>query len=328
LLTLVACGSGSDEVADAPGTTASATVADQSPGCDVPAGPALTPSVHTDLSITSSGTERTYKRYVPASYDGTPMPLVVDLHGYLSGAAGQAAISALGAFAEGEGFVVVTPQGNSDLPYWNAVPHDDLPNDVQLVADVIDEVTASLCIDPARIFVDGFSNGAFLTSLVACELSDTVAAVSAVSGLLFPEGCAPARPMPVLAIHGTADLLVTFDGSPNVGLETLDWNEQSTRAFDGLAFVPVTTSLASWAEVAGCDPTPTDSEISATVTRTAYAACQGGADVELYAVEGGGHAWPGSELSKASESILGPTTFDIVANEVIWQFFTDHPMPG
>jgi len=324
LLLAAGCGSTSDEPAATSPT--SAPVVERSAGCDRPSGEVVVPSEHADVAVESSGVDRTYKRYVPGAYDGTPTAVVVDLHGYLSGAAGQAAISGLGAFAEDEGFVVATPQGTSDLPFWNAVPHEDLPDDVQFVSDVIDDVSSSLCVDPARVYVDGFSNGAFLASRVACDLSDKVAAVAAVAGLVFPEGCAPSRPMPVLAIHGTADLLVTFDGSPNLGLETLDWNEQSTRAFDGLAFAPVTTSLAAWAEVAGCDATPTDTEVSATVTRTVYDGCDGGADVELYLVEGGGHAWPGSELSKASEAILGPTTFDIVANEVIWQFFTDHPM--
>jgi polyhydroxybutyrate depolymerase len=49
--------------------------------------------------------------------------------------------------------------------------------------------------------------------------------------------------------------------------------------------------------------------------------CPDGADVEMYIVAGGGHAWPGSEFSKGVEQIIGPTTFDIDATDLIWEFF-------
>jgi polyhydroxybutyrate depolymerase len=55
--------------------------------------------------------------------------------------------------------------------------------------------------------------------------------------------------------------------------------------------------------------------------------CPGGATVQLYVVEGGGHTWPGSQFSQAGVAALGPTTFDIDANQVIWAFFQAHPMP-
>ena len=53
--------------------------------------------------------------------------------------------------------------------------------------------------------------------------------------------------------------------------------------------------------------------------------CPDGADVEFYIIEGGGHSWPGSEFSKSIESIVGPTTFDIDATDLIWTFFQAVP---
>ena len=223
------------------------------PGCRQPA-PAPTPtrSSHADVSLRSSDLDRSYKQYVPASYDATLTPLVIDLHGYLSGADVQAMMSDFGAFSEHAGFIVATPQGNGPLPYWNAVPHPDLPDDVQFISDVIDDVSSRLCIDPTRVYVAGLSNGAFLTSLVACRLADKVAAVAAVAGLQMPADCSPSRPVPILAIHGTADQFVPYDGGPGPALDTLKWNAESTRAFAGLPYAPVTDTLGEWAAIDGC----------------------------------------------------------------------------
>ena len=299
-----------------------------SAGCRAPAAPEPARSEHVEVALTSSDLDRTYLEYVPAGDAEGPAPLVVDLHGYLSGAAGQVAMSDLGTFAETAGVVVATPQGNGAHSHWNAVPHDELPDDVQFVADVIDDVSSRRCIDPARVYVQGFSNGAFLTSLVACELADRVAAVAAVAGLLFPDGCEPARPIPILTIHGTDDQFVTFDGSPNVALSSLPWDEQSTLAFTDLPFAPVRDSLGEWAAVEGCASPPDEQPVTGSVARVRYGGCLDDSTLELYVVDGGGHAWPGSEFSAASAAIVGPTTTEIDATELIWEFFADHPMPG
>lgn len=300
-------------------------LATRSPGCDHTTG--TTPrSTQTEVTLRSANLDRTFKQYVPAAAGTAPAPLVIDLHGYLSGASGQAAMSNLAATADRAGFVLVTPQGNGPLPYWNAVPHGELPDDVKFVSDIIDDVSGRLCIDPRRVYVDGLSNGAFLTSLVACRLADKVAAVAAVAGLLSPADCAPARPIPILAIHGTADQFVTYDGGPNVALATLAWNPDSTKAFEGLAFAPVTETLATWAARQGCTEPPEQQPVRGAVTRTSYHGCRDGSTVELYTVAGGGHTWPGSAFSQASAAVLGPTTTDVDANDLIWSFFAAHPL--
>jgi len=61
----------------------------------------------------SSRVKRWYYRYVPKSYTGTkPMPVVLDLHGYVEGATIHKAMSALGPFGDTHGFVTITPQGS------------------------------------------------------------------------------------------------------------------------------------------------------------------------------------------------------------------------
>ena len=66
--------------------------------------------------------------------------------------------------------------------------------------------------------------------------------------------------------------------------------------------------------------------MAADVTLVSYT-CPNGADVMFYRVEGGGHTWPGSEFSKTIAGVVGVTTSSISANELMWKFFTEHPLP-
>lgn len=82
---------------------------------------------------------------------------------------------------------------------------------------------------------------------------------------------------------------------------------------------------ASWAKRNGCKTAPNEEKVASDVTLITFA-CPKGAEAELYRVDGGGHAWPGSEFSKQVASVIGPTTSSISANELMWKFFEDHPL--
>ena len=51
-----------------------------------------------------------------------------------------------------------------------------------------------------------------------------------------------------------------------------------------------------------------------------YSLCTDGADVVLYTIEGGGHAWPGGE--PMPEWIVGYTSPDINVTQMMWEFFS------
>jgi len=111
----------------------------------------------------------------------------------------------------------------------------------------------------------------------------------------------------VIAFHGTDDKLVPFEGGP-VG---------------DLRAPPVEDSLQQWAEHDECTSGPQDERVSDHVRLRRYDDCAGGATVELYAVEGGGHTWPGATIDVP----LGATTHEISATDLMWAFFEAHPKP-
>jgi polyhydroxybutyrate depolymerase len=83
--------------------------------------------------------------------------------------------------------------------------------------------------------------------------------------------------------------------------------------------------MAAWAKRNGCAPGHTESRVAADVTKFTYDCSPADAAI-LYRVTRGGHAWPGSPGSAALVGIVGPTTMNINANEIMWKFFVAHPL--
>jgi len=59
------------------------------------------------------------------------------------------------------------------------------------------------------------------------------------------------------------------------------------------------------------------------IRREVYAESAGGSEVILYAVEGGGHTWPGGG-QYLPEWLIGKTSHDLDASLVVWDFFARH----
>lgn len=284
-------------------------------------------SVHT---LESDGLEREYRLYVPASYDGTALtPLVLSLHGFAGNARQQQNETGWDEIADREGFIVAYPQGTGSPARWNAgqseiaererrglvgallsgffeiVPTDD----VMFISAIIHTLEADHCIDPARVYVNGMSNGGGMSNRLACQLSDLIAAAGMVAGAYteFPGGCHPARPVPIIAFHGVVDPIVPYGGDADVGFPAIeDW-------------------VAEWAARNQCDatPEPVEGTVGA-VTGWRYVDCADDADVVFYSIADGGHTWPGGSMGAAF--LLGRTSRDINASETMWTFFEAHPM--
>ena len=234
--------------------------------------------------------ERWYLRTAPGDTGSARLPLVVDLHGYSEGAERHAEVTRFGPLGEDEGFVTVTPHGAGDPPHWDLAADG---RDVAFVEDVIDDARRRLCVDPDRVYVTGSSMGGFLTSVVACELGDRLAAVATVAGLAEVRDCAGWHPLPVLAVHATGDDAVRYDG----GL--------SPRVADALGLPetgPAVPALVrGWATKNGCATEP-DTQRDGDVTVIRFP-CPAGGEVVHRRIDGGGHDWPTS------------------ATEDIWRFF-------
>ena len=267
--------------------------------------------------LVSAGAQRAYLLYVPESYDPAgPTPLVISLHGYAEWPAHQMRVSGWNRLAERHGFIVAYPSGAGFPRRWRmrgmAGSPADPQKDIGFISDLITHLENEYHLDPARIFVNGLSNGGGMAFVLACRLSERIAAIGGVSGayLLPWAECAPVRAVPAVLFHGSADPIVPYHGGPS-------------RAFN-LPFPDVPAWVETLARRNGCDATPQPLPARGDVRGLHYNAGTG-ADVDFYMIDGGGHAWPGSEPIPAW--IVGRTSRDIDATQVMWDFFQAHPLP-
>lgn len=266
----------------------------------------------TNGTIVSSGRERTYFTYVPASYDpGKPTPLVISIHGFAEWPAHQMQISSWNDLADQFGFIVVYPSGSGFPRHWQtsgqAVDSSDPLEDVIFISDLMDELEGNYNIDPTRIYANGLSNGGGMSFLLGCTLSDRISAIGGVSGayLLPLEECNPSRPVPMIAFHGTADPIVPYQGGPSSSFN--------------IPFPVIPDWMEDRAALNRCDATPMEMLGNGDVSGIRYSSCLQRAEVVFYTIQGGGHAWPGGEPLPAW--IVGFTTQDINATQVMWDFF-------
>jgi polyhydroxybutyrate depolymerase len=267
--------------------------------------------------VVSGGRERCYTLYVPAGYDpARPAPLVVSLHGFFSNPESHALITGWNKLADQEGFVVAYPQGTSWPQRWNAgAAWNAGVDDVQFFRDMLDDLSGAAAVDPSRVYVNGFSNGGGMAVQIACQAADQVAAIGTVAAAVvdLPD-CAPSRPVPVIAFHGTADPLVPYEGGDMRG-RPLREGAEGTRA--PTHFVGAEEWTAKWAEGNGCTPQPESIPPQGDVRGKRYTGCGQDADVVLYTIEDGGHTWPGG----VPIPLVGKTSHDIDATEEMWRFF-------
>ncbi len=252
---------------------------------------------------------RAYRLYLPPGYTSDAnIPLVLNLHGFGSGSFEQLIYSEMFAVADTAGFAICHPDGL--LNSWNVGwDFGSKADDVGFLSALIDSLVAEFSIDPERVYACGMSNGGFMSYSLACELNNKVAAIASVTGSFSPAyfpTCEPGRAVPVMQIHGTADTVIRYNGTPNIS-------------------IPVEETVDFWVMNNGCDTSPVitpvpdiDTTDLSTAERWDYPNCRDGSAVAFYRVEGGGHTWPGAFI------LFDVTNQDFEASVEIWRFFRQY----
>jgi polyhydroxybutyrate depolymerase len=249
------------------------------------------------------GGQRPVTVRVPSGYQkGRPAPLLVLLHGYSSDAAAVDDYFHLHQALDERGVLYVVPNGTRDRAgdrFWNATDaccdlYDSGVDDSGYLQDVIQQAQDRYTVDPRRIFVVGHSNGGFMAYRMACDHSDTVAAIVSVAGAMYDDArkCSAGHPVSVLQVHGSGDSVVLYEGGvingikvPSATTTVRDW-----ATFDGCALSP---TGAGRLDVATDADTPSGSSpLPGTETRvlTFHRKCKAGSEVQLWTVQGAGHA--------------------------------------
>ena len=308
------------------------------PGSASRAGPAAhaePPGSFTRVAFTSPGAPHAphhYHLYVPpGAASGTPMPLVLMLHGCTQNPTDFATGTGMNAAAAPANALVLypaQPQSANPNGCWNWFRPEDQRRgggEPALLVAMVQDVMARHPVDTQRVYVAGLSAGGAMAALLGREYPDVFAAVGVHSGLQAgaahnvmaalsamksgakpnPRGTPVAAPgqavMPMIVFHGDADATVSARNG-----------EQVIHAALG-AVVPGPAALQAKVEQ-GQSPS------GQAYTRTVHRHAAGPVVAEHWVLHGAGHAWAGGN---AQGSHTDPRGVD--ATGEMLRFFLEHP---
>jgi polyhydroxybutyrate depolymerase len=261
--------------------------------------PALSAGDHVLQIATSQGAREVRVHAPRGAY--RPRPLVIALHGAGETGAEFAEDTGFSRLADREGFLVAYPSAGGPNAFWNISGQALAPDDVEPLERSLDSLEAAACVDAARVFVTGVSNGGGMTARLACVFAERLAGVASVAGgyrSLPP--CKPDRPLPVLEIHGTGDQVVPYGGQPP------DYKGSVARW------------LAQWRRIDGCQGKANRLRPATGVTEIAWRNCKAGTRVEHVRLDGAAHGWPGGPRTQ-------PPPAPFAATWRTWEFFRSLP---
>jgi poly(hydroxyalkanoate) depolymerase family esterase len=266
---------------------------------------APTPGTFSDAVFTNEAGTRNYKLYVPSTYRGQPVPLIVMLHGCTQDPDDFATGTQMNLLAEEMPCLVVYPAQSAQANpsrcwnWFNEIDQQRDKGEPSIIAGITRHVMATHAVDAGKVYVAGLSAGGAMATIMGTLYPDIYAAVGVHSGLPFasaddlPSALAamkgefkrrqtPGRAMPIIVFHGDQDRTV----HPAAADELIAQGAQSVakdivvepgRVPDGHAY-----------------------------TRTLHQRDDGNVHAEHWIVHGGGHAWFGGNAQGSYTDGRGP----------------------
>ncbi len=295
--------------------------------------------------------------YLPARQGRKKTPLVFLLHG--SGSSGSTELHSPDAkgrtiedIAQANGFAVVAPNGA--IPFnpapgisgyaWNipgvplvgttTYPAPGTRNDVKFLSHVIDAVAGLGCIDRSRVYSTGTSGGGRMSSQLACDLSDRIAAIAPVSGVRYPLAsdtpgktitCATRRAVPIIAIDGVLDPINVFSATPPADQAALPAKISAPVAGSSWTY-SAEEAVNRWVIHNGCKAAPVVKAITPSIDRITYRNCRSGAEVQLVKLVDSGHGTPGYATPAALLGYINPTNTERNGYQLAWNFLSRYSL--
>jgi poly(hydroxyalkanoate) depolymerase family esterase len=256
---------------------------------------------------------RSYRLYVPVSAQDRPRGLIVMLHGCRQDPDDFATGTAMNRVAEAHGLLVAYPaQDGAANPaacwsWFNPGDQRRGAGEPAIIAGIAQEIVAEFGVDPGAVFAAGLSAGGAMAAVLGEAYPDVFAAVGVHSGL--PTGAA-------------SDVVSAFaamrDGSGRAATGRRDGRRDGGAGprprvivFHGEADATVHPANARRIVLAAAEGKAAREErgVSAggrAYARSVFADADGAETVELWLVEGAGHAWSGGAAAGSFTDPAGP----------------------
>lgn len=251
---------------------------------------------------------RNYKLYIPSSYHGQAMPLMVMLHGCTQDPDDFAAGTQMNAVAEEQQCFVVYPEqtrnaNNSKCWNWfNAVDQQRGQGEPSLIAGIAQQIIDEYPVNERQVYVAGLSAGGAMAMIVGTLYPDVFAAVGVHSGL--PYASAQDLPSALNAMkRGAGNVthaprskgglpIIVFHGDRDTTVHPQNGEDVMEQGLNGHAAAP---SVQSGAVPNGHR-----------YTQTTHRRADGAPQAEHWVVHGSGHAWSGGSARGSYTDDKGP----------------------
>jgi poly(hydroxyalkanoate) depolymerase family esterase len=249
---------------------------------------------------------RNYKLYIPASYHGQAMPLLVMLHGCTQNPDDFAAGTQMNLLAEEMECLVVYPEQNAQANqskcwnWFNAIDQQRGQGEPSIIAGIAQQIIDEYPVNERQVYVAGLSAGGAMAVIVGTLYPELFAAVGVHSGLPFASAQdlpsalsamkrgasnarAPKGTQPIIVFHGDSDTTV----NPRNGEQVMEQGLHQHR--------DVRPSVQSGAVPNGYR-----------YTQTTHTKPDGSPLGEHWVVHGAGHAWSGGSSQGTYTDAKGP----------------------
>jgi poly(hydroxyalkanoate) depolymerase family esterase len=263
------------------------------------------PGQFIDASYTNDAGTRDYKLYIPSTYAGQPVPLLVMLHGCSQHPDDFALGTGMNALAEEYGCLVAYPaqsQQANATRCWNwfsAADQQRGQGEPAIIAGLTQDLMARYVIDPQHVYVAGLSAGGAMAAIMGTLYPDLYAAVGVHSGLPFAAahdlasamaamkgdfrtGHKPGKSLPIIVFHGDRDTTV----HPANGHELI--NQRRRHPSEDVVVEPGNVPDGH------------------AYTRTVHRRPDGSIHAEHWEIHGSGHAWSGGDTRGSYTDGKGP----------------------
>lgn len=267
---------------------------------------------------------RAYQLYIPSSYRGQAVPLMVMLHGCTQTPLDFATGTQMNVLAEEQTFLVAYPQqaqGANSSRCWNWFQAADQQRDAgepSLIAGMTQQIMSKYRVDATRVYVAGMSAGGAMAVVMAVTYPDLYAAVGVHSGLAYgaahdlPSGFVAmtqgasqqvrqvSGAIPLIVFHGDRDTTVAPVNADHLVEQWLRASNNGSRRETRVERGKAASGHA--------------------YSRFTYVDASGRTIVEKWLVHQAGHAWSGGSAGGSFTDPKGPD-----ASAEMLRFFNEHP---
>lgn len=251
---------------------------------------------------------RNYKLFIPSTYSGQPMPLLVMLHGCTQNPDDFAAGTQMNQVAEEAGCLVVYPEQTSGANqskcwnWFNSIDQQRGQGEPSIIAGIAEKISDDYAVNPQQVYVAGLSAGGAMAVIVGTLYPELFAAVGVHSGLPF----ASATDLP-------SALSAMKRGASNANVPKAGNGSQPIIVFHGDSDTTVNPRNGEQVMAQHLHSIDTDPAVQSGAvpngyryTQTTHTRADGSPLGEHWVVHGAGHAWSGGSEHGTYTDSRGP----------------------